>query len=78
MKKWPPEAPAEDIIKHILETYGPTKGKLAEKVWRNGVKLAEKYGPTKGKLLYHIIDSLKRLERRYIIKVMGGNYRRSS
>jgi len=71
MKKHPEGAPAEDIIKHILTTYAPFKGKITYKIWDEGIKLTRKYGPTKGRIIQKVVDSLKRLEDRYIIKILS-------
>jgi len=47
LKKVGHRASSKEIIKHIIETYGPTKGEL----------------------LREITEAIRRLERRYVIKV---------
>ena len=68
-RKYPCKVPAEEVIKHILESYGPFKGKIVYSLWNRGIKLAEKYGPKKGRLVREVIEAINRLERRFIIKV---------
>jgi len=69
MRRYPYGATFPELLDSLLRAYGPTKGRLAHKIWDKSVELARKYGPMKGKLVYRLIKAIRRLESRHIIKV---------
>ena len=70
MRRYPYEVTFSELLDYLLKTYGPTKGRLAHKIWDKSMELARKYGPMKGKLIYNLIKAIGRLESRHIIKVI--------
>jgi len=69
MRRYPQGATFPELLDSFLKAYGPTKGKLAHKIWNKGMRFSQKYGPTKGRFVYEVVEALRRLESRYIIKV---------
>ena len=69
MRRYPQGATFSELLDSFLKTYGPTKGKLAHKIWDKSMEFTQKYGPTRGRFIREVIEAIERLESRYIIKV---------
>ncbi len=58
------KATVGELIKAMLEKYGPTRGTVAIKAWNSLAKFTEKHAARK-----RVVEALRRLKKRYIIKI---------